>query len=102
MNTNNPNMMWRVIDEVAKSIQKERVDGCPYEGWDGHVFDMDGQIIGARVEDNQLVIEIEFDEFSGHEQGRFEVRLKPTDWRRSKPKKRKRQRAKDIRARRLL
>ena len=96
----NPNMMWRAIDEVAKAIHDEVVDGCPHEGWGGYVFSMGGQIIDAKVKDNELIIEIEFDEDSGHDQGRYELILKPTDWRRSAPKKRKRQRAKDIRVRR--
>ena len=100
MNTNNPNMMWTVADEIAKSIHEERVNGCPHEGWGGSVFDYGGNIVDARIENNELVIVIEFDEYSDHQQGRHEISLKPTGWKRSAPKKRKRQRAKDIRAKR--
>lgn len=95
-----PNMMWRATDEVAKAIHDERVNGCPYEGWGGLLWGIDGEISDARVVDNQLVLEIEFGPDSTHETGRFELVLKPTEWKRAAPKKRKRQRAKDLRARR--
>ena len=69
---------------IAKSIRKERVDQtCPEESWGGYVSGMEGEITDAKTDaDGNLVLTIWYDQYTmDHEQGTFELVLKPTDWR---------------------
>lgn len=89
---------YAMTQEVAKSIHAERAGLDDWESWGGYVLDADGQITGARADpDGNLILTIRFDDDAEHEHGAFELVLKPTDWRRVQPKKRK-LRAKDVRA----
>lgn len=91
-----------MVDEVAKSIHRERVDhSCPEEQWGGYVSGMEGQITAARQDaDGNLVLTVFYDQYAmDHEHGTFYLVLKPVDWRRVQPKpKRRKLRAKDVRA----
>jgi hypothetical protein len=92
---------WDASQALAKAIHEERVNGCPHEGWGGLVFDADGQIMDAKVDDdNNVVVVMQFeDPLDTGEQGWFELVLRPVAFRRSIPEAGKRKsRAKDVRA----
>lgn len=72
---NKSNMADRITESLSKLIQDELDSRCPEEAMNRHLPDLDGTIVASRIEDGNLVLDVQ------RPSGIFCLTLKPVEWR---------------------